>query len=354
MIKIAVTGYYGTGSSAIIDLLSEMDGVKFALGRRFEHTNLLCRDGLFDLATILFSDSTNYHSRDMAINRFKDEMYKQYYNDFGWYGSYKRLIGEPFKSSVDAFVGAISSEGEKKSLAHTVRVGFSPVKAILQLGARIILGKKTVKYGRAYVSDGKTQRFLRVGKEEFDQYARKFVNDYFEMCAEGDNIMVYDHLILPEQTAVVDEFFDEDFRLIIIDRDPRDVYFSDKFIWNTARHGYQKMPGPRTVEEFCFHWDEMHKKAQKHSDSRNIMTVRFEDLLYKYDETVKRLCEFCGITSDRHSAKKQYFDADKSIKNTQIFKTIKDEHSQKVIEEKLGYLLYDYPYEIQSSEREIF
>ena len=33
MKNIAVTRYYGTGSSAIIDVLSEFKGVKFALGR---------------------------------------------------------------------------------------------------------------------------------------------------------------------------------------------------------------------------------------------------------------------------------------------------------------------------------
>ena len=91
MKKIAVTGYYGTGSSAVVDLLSEVDGVEFALGRRYEHTNLNCRDGLFDLEAILYSPNTCFYSRDMALNRFIDEMEKQYKYNFGWYGTYKNI-----------------------------------------------------------------------------------------------------------------------------------------------------------------------------------------------------------------------------------------------------------------------
>ena len=52
--------------------------------------------------------------------------------------------------------------------------------------------------------------------------------------------MIYDHLILPEQTAVVEKFFDNDFILIIVDRDPRDVFFRINIFWIQQNFDMQK------------------------------------------------------------------------------------------------------------------
>lgn len=81
---------------------------------------------------------------------------------------------------------------------------------------------------------------MLVNEQQFIQYARKFIQEYFDMCAEEDNLMIYDHLILPEQTAVVEKFFDNDFILIIVDRDPRDVFFRINIFWIQQNFDMQK------------------------------------------------------------------------------------------------------------------
>lgn len=290
----------------------------------------------------------------MAINRFKDEMYKQYFNDFGWYGSYRKIFGQKYIDIVDKFLAKISCEGEVKSLAHTIRIGFSLGKAIKQFGARILLGRRFDRYGRTYVSDNKTQRFLLVNEQQFIQYARKFIKEYFDMCAEEDNLMIYDHLILPKQTAVVEKFFDNDFRLIIVDRDPRDVFFSDKYILDTAKFRYAKIPGPRTVEGFCTHWNAMHEKASRYLSNEKVLVIKFEDIIYNYSSTLNKLCEFCEISRNAHIDAGKYFSAEISQKNTQIFKVIQDIETQKYIENTLPDLLYDFPYQSCASRKEIF
>lgn len=354
MKNIAVTGYYGTGSSAVIDFLSEIEGVKYALGIRYEHTNLNCRDGLFDLGAILYSNDTNYYSRDMAINRFYNEMYKQYINDFGWYGSYKKLIGEKYMKAVDEFVGKISEGGGKNSLAHTTGTRFSLFKVALQIAAKIVYKRPISKLGRVYVHDGDPQTYLTATYDEFVQAARKFVNDYLNMCREGDSIMIYDHLLFPEQCGVVEKYFDDDFGLIIVDRDPRDVYLSAKHVWSSNRFGRQIMPMPKGIDAFCKYWDAMHKKMKDNAGDK-VLIIQFEDLIYKYEETCKKIMDFCGIDSSLHVKKKTIFQPEKSIKNTQVFNTISGlDAEKKVIENSLGEWLYEFPYKIKSDVSEMF
>ena len=194
--NIFVTGYYGTGSSAVIDLMSEYDGTACAIGRRYEHSLFLCRGGLIDLYERCFGDMTNRMIRDRAINDFIDEMYRQNDNDFGWYGSYKKLYGKKFSENVNEFVSAISCEGDKKAIAHGKGVRFSFVKAILQLGAAVLKGYKITKLGRQYCYDGKTVRYLTADEQEFLLRAKKFTSEYFSMCKTAET-MIYYNIILP-------------------------------------------------------------------------------------------------------------------------------------------------------------
>lgn len=355
MKKIAVTGYYGTGSSAVIDLLSEVQGVSPALGARYEHTNLNCAGGIFDLEARLFNGNADYYSRDIALNDFYNEMYKQYRYNFGWYGSYKKLLGEKYMESVNALVDAISVRGDKNCLAHTVKKRFSPVKAVLQLSAKVFLKRRYGVLGCKYVHDNDPQRFLTASHEQFMQAARTFINTYFGLCQKDDDDMVYDHLLFPEQGNVVGRFFDDDFRLIIVDRDPRDIYISDKYFWSMAKFGNQTMPMPRDVDGFCDYWLAMHERADLQRGQKNILFVQFEDLIYRYGETVKKIFDFCGFDGKRHIREKQAFVPEKSINNTQVF-NIADGADGICgrIREKLPGLIYEFPYKRNGDAKTVF
>lgn len=355
MKKIAVTGYYGTGSSAVIDLLAEVGGVSCALGRRYEHTNLNCAGGLFDLEARLYHENANYYSRDIALNDFYNEMYKQYRYNFGWYGSYKKLFGEKYMQAVDAFMDKISVSGDKNCLAHTVKTRFSLVKACGQLALKALYKRKYGVLGCKYVHDKDPQRFLCATHEEFMQAAREFVGAYFGMCQSGDDDMIYDHLLFPEQANVAARYFDDDFRLIIVDRDPRDIYISDKFLWSTPKYGSQIMPMPRDLDGFCGYWLAMHERAAENKGLENVLFVQFEDLIYNYDETVKEIFDFCGIDGARHIKKKVIFVPENSLHNTQVFNMVKGAESIcAAIEEKLPQLIYNFPYKHKGDENKFF
>ena len=344
MDNVFVTGYYGTGSSAIIDLLTEFENIEIALGKRYEHALFLCHDGLLDLEQRLFGENSNQMIRDIAINEFIKEMYKQNDHFFGWYGSYKYIFDQKFKTIVDEFVNNISVIGGQDLFSHTTRIRYSPIKAILQIGAAILKDYKITKLGRVYVHDKQKTRYLTVDHDEFVRCARQFATSYFQLCYKQNHKMVYDHILLPEQCGAMDKFFPGD-KLIIVDRDPRDIYFSAYHVWNSVKFGSQQAPFPLGVESFCSNWRMMHERVEGSINPECVKIVRFEDLVYKTDQTVKDICDFIGLDMNHHRFPKMNFDPSKSIKNTQIFRSkseFKNECS--IIERQLEKYLYKFPH----------
>ncbi len=343
MNNIFVTGFYGTGSSAVIDLLSEFDGVDIAIGKRYEHCLFLGQSCFLDLYQRLFGAMSNRMIQDRAINDFIDEMKRQNNYDFEWYGSYKKLFGAKFIDAVTTFVNSISSEVVDGGFAHAKGVRFSLIHAILQVGAAILKGYRITKLGRKYCYDGKSARYMTVTEDEFVIAARKFAETYFQLCMKGET-EVFDHILLPEQCGAMKNIFVGE-KLIIVDRDPRDIYLSAYHIWNTVRCGKQKAPFPDGIDEFCKTWRRTHEFVLKNSNCERIKLVKFENLIYKYEETVEEIADFCGLNMNRHINKGKIFIPSKSIDNTQVFlKSPEFNHETEILERELADYVYNFPF----------
>ena len=91
---IIPTGYMGSGSSAITDLICEFDGYEADNGT-FEYVFLHCPDGLFDLEDKLLIGNNSMRS-DEAIRSFEKRMYELYSNKYWWVANYKKRIGREF------------------------------------------------------------------------------------------------------------------------------------------------------------------------------------------------------------------------------------------------------------------
>ena len=69
----------------------------------------------------------------------------------------------------------------------------------------------------------------------------------------------------------------------------------------------------------------------------NICFIQFEDLVYKYDETLKKIYNFTGLSENEHINKFIKFDPNYSILNTKLWKN-KNYYSRDIvkIEDKLS------------------
>jgi hypothetical protein len=356
-INVAVTGYVGTGSSAIIDLLKEFDVCGEALGedREYEHIPFYADHGLFDLGAILMNVNSSLRS-DTAISSFIDRMNWLNNNNFGWFGSYKWLVGDKFEKAVKEFVEEISVPIDGLSYSHYKRVRFSIFKIFLQLAAKIVFKRPVVKWGRVYVFDKKQMYFSMPTREEFFAAAKKFVNAYFEMCAKPNKkIMIYDHLIWPQQIGLINDYFTDNFKTIIVMRDARDLYNLNKNYWYNPLIGSGSPVFPTNPNDFVDYWKRIRGIEAANENPNQVMYVQFEDLVYKYDETLESIMNFMGLTKEQHIHKKKYFNPERSIKNTQTYLVKKEwEMEAAIIQEKIPEYSYSFPYQIQTSVSEMF
>ena len=86
-----------------------------------------------------------------------------------------------------------------------------------------------------------------------------------------------------------------------------------------------------------------HRKTELFDD-KMVCFIQFEDMVYKYDETTKKIANLLGFELKEQTKKKQYFDPRRSINNTYTWKKVKCNLAEiEYIENELGEYLYSFP-----------
>lgn len=354
-INVAVTGYFGTGSSAVVDLLKEYKPVKIVpySGQSYEHNVLYHHGGLYDVCALLSRGNTLYTS-DKVINNFITEMKRLNDYDYVWFGSYQKLFGDRFMELVYEFVDSIAEKREDKTTNHIIKCRFSLLKAIAQMALRITQKRNFSNYGVKYIYDNETPYCALPTEAELYAAARKFTSGYFSLFnSEDDNeIKIFDHIIWPGQIDAYQQCFDNSFKMIIVDRDPRDLFILDQHIWSANKFRKSKIHFPSDPIEFSNEWK---NTLVTTFSNPNAMRIHFEDLIYNYEQTVNKIEEFLGLKSEDHLGKNKHFNPEDSIENTQVFR-VNDSWCREVepIAELLPDYLYDFPFERKPERKKMF
>lgn len=343
--NIAVTGYWATGSSAMLDYLSEYQSVKIVPERHpYEHLVFCYPNGLFDLFAKLKYGNTPQGS-DIYINDFISSMRRLNDYEYVWYGSYKALFEDKFMNIVYSFVDAIAEKQNKRLTSyHNLRTRFSIRKAILQLAAKYYYHRNIKKLGLQYVKDDNPVYFSMPTEEELLKAVKSFTKSYFCLFESNDTpVSVFDHLIWPGQIDEMMSCFDDNLKVLILNRDPRDIFMLSKYILckppiGTGNPNYSPDP-----ELFAEEWKRIVKKS---FSNPNVFQIYFEDLVYNYDAIVSKIESFVGLSPSHHIEKQEVFNPLHSIENTQIW-LLKDEWKKEaaIIAKLLPDYLYDFPFE---------
>lgn len=227
--NVIAAGYSGTGSSAVLHLLSEYKGFDIAVEGSYEHVLFYIPDGLFDLEDrILLNNSI--HMFDGAINRFYSAMRRLNENDFGWFGGYKNRYGEQFMQIVDCFVEELTQYKLDGYWSDDFSYRAS-AKALLKDSAKKLCGRQVRKYGYSVerFGDG-IVRYSFVTPDQFYTAAKKFVKSYCNMIrGNREGALLWDQLVLPQNLYRLNHYF-EDTKVVVFDRDPRDMYVLSKYV----------------------------------------------------------------------------------------------------------------------------
>lgn len=122
----------------------------------------------------------------------------------------------------------------------------------------------------------------------------------------------------------------ENSKIIIITRDPRDIYVSglnahnvqkkDRHLQAFDNNGINKsFLGTDDIETFIKRQKIFFNKLYKGDDPR-VMIIKFEDLILDYNNVSLAIMSFLGLKPEDHTHKKKYFDPDKSKKNIALWK----------------------------------
>lgn len=332
MKKITCISYHATGSGAVDDFLREFDDIKFA-PRDVECRFLQDPDGIADLEYNLID---NWHrlNSGFAIKRY--EKFVKYYNH-----TYSLIFGDKWKKYSEEYIKKLIEFDYDGYWHCDVRL-LNFYKTFIYYCRRAISKITPRKYRKTtdynYFPNEKSYH-TKLTREEF----YKITSEYCErLCtALGKNTSEYVILDQFVSTTNVKRYINyvNDLKVIIVDRDPRDLYVQ---LMRDRGHVL-----PTEVKKFIEVYRDARTTVNEEIKNKEVLKIQFEDLIYKYDETTKKICDFLRLDDEKHKNKKKYFDPTISIKNTQIFNkdnAIKEKYKKEImiIEKELKEYLYQF------------
>lgn len=332
---VVPVGYMGSGSSAITDLVSEFEGYQAENGT-FEYVFLHCPNGVFDLEDKLLS-SNNALRSDEALHSFSNTMKQLYDKKWWWVGGYQWRISKEFWSITVKYLEELIEYKpefywymqENTNLRMFVQLVWKRFVSLVTLHK--VQLKKPLLYFPVWISFIKPERFY--------QATHQYIYRIFHEMGFKEHNIILDQLLLPHNLHRIDHYFDDDLRVFVVSRDPRDVFIINKYIWPAQN---QQVIYPTEVKDFCSFYRSL-RESEKPCASDKILRLRFEDLVYQYDETVQRIMAHLGVDPSSHTKKLQNFRPDRSIENTQLFENPAYQKEAAFIARELSDYLYPFP-----------
>lgn len=325
---IGSCGYGATGSSVLTDLLREFDDIQ--VYDDFEFVLAYMVDGLQDLEYHLMKQYAKNCSGDYAIERFlrKSKYYKVPF-------IHKPCDGDIFYNLSKEFVKKIV-QIEYMGVDTADIMSGNNIRDFFALASKkIIMPKLLEKIVHRQVHVWPCRRmYYSIEPSNFYEAAKQYTTAIIQaMGADFSKPICLDQPFEGNNPLQSFPFFDDPYA-IVIDRDPRDLYLAQKYTKDPNAKFY-----PRTnVEDFIIYYKNMRK--HKIEDYR-ILKLNFEDFIYEYDATVKKVASFLNLNWHVHP--KKYFNPLRSINNTQLIRLHPDDiNDVRYIEIHLRNYLYPY------------
>ena len=328
---ITCASYFGSGSTALTDLISEYSTVH--PNSDFEFRFVHDPDGISDLEYHLV-ERHNRECSGWALKRFIkfsdfnagtwfNKKYEKYFH-----GNYKKYTKEYVNELLDfSFKGFwVYDVASKGRFLYYLRGIFNKIFIKFKFEKIQILPKEIT-----YCAHPSEEKFI----EATQNYTSKLMT-----CLNDDNkpYMVVDQILPASNITRCMRYFKDDMYVFIVDRDPRDVYILCKTAWK-----WDHIFPHDSVETFCKWFEYARKSEEKKYDDPRIKYLRFEDLIFNYEDTVKSIEEMTGLEDKDHDKKFTRLNPKRSCYNTQIWKKYpKYQKDIEYIESHLQEYLYDF------------
>lgn len=317
---LTTASYYGTGSSAVTDLLSEYDNVT-SLDSSFECRIAHDVFGLSDLEYYLV-DNYHRHNSSVAIKQFQRLMGIYGLDKYHKLENYPYYLGDVFKDACQEYISILAPYSYQGGCHADIYMKSDMFLFWLKVKERIFHKIYQFSPGQENDNDWLKKKetpweivckqeitYVSYPREFFIEATKKFTRDIFsKVCNQNSQFLLVDQLVPASNTMRYCRYFD-DIKVIVVDRDPRDLYYLEKYYWR----GNVIPSDPNTFVNW-YKATRAHKKYEQ--DNPNVVCrIQFEDLVIKYDTIVPMLEKFIGLLPATHTKAKQVFNPAVSINN---------------------------------------
>lgn len=326
---ISCASYYGSGSSAVTDLLSEFENIYSLTDYEFRFVH--DPDGISDLEYNLV-ENFNRHNSGHAIKRFlklsqfnSGKFFNKRYEPF-FNNKYMEITKEYVSKLIDfKFNGYWFYDlYDRGWIYYYIKQLQSKILKILFNGKYTILSKEMT-----YAAHPTEEKFL------FE--TKKYINNLLMVANKENKPYVMVDQIVPSSNLERYLRYFNDIFVLVVDRDPRDIFVLEKYYWKT------KVIPTEDVNIFCDWYLYARENKNECQDSQKILYVQFEDLIFNYDEKISEIIRFLNLSETNHMKKFDFFNPKKSENNTQVWKKTKiDESEISIIENRLKKYLYPF------------
>ena len=328
---ISTCSFGSTGSSVITDYLKEFDNIHVLDAAEFSW--IAAVDGIIDLDYHLNHPHNRTQDSICAINRYKKLCLRKSFT-FNKCG----VSRDVFEKSVNEFLDAIT-------MASWKWTNFTePLPLWKRFALRLIrktnwINKWQVRNKRQWEGFPYVDVHFSVKPHNFDIAAKKHIKDViYATGAKENEILAFDQLFPGNNPQACFKYFDDPYA-IVVDRDPRDIYVFGKTVLLKNDSGHL-MP-LNDVKDFVIYYRALRDNQPYKEKNERVLVLRFEDLVYRYDETTKKVRDFLQIGENPRP--QSIFDPALSMANTQVWKRYPEfQKDIEYIEKELKEYLFDF------------
>ena len=330
---VSVSGYGYSGSGACVDLLKEFEGFG-ALQGEFR----IAKDphGLCELEELLV------HNWDVIRHDIDIKDFLAYCDILSRGTGIFNKVGKDFSNKLDIDF-MLESKKYIDSLAYMTYLGDTAVHRYNIPAYKNFIMKLRTKFSKYRNNNAKQMFFARPVESDFIKETRNYINNLFYKYMELEKIdtLVIDQAISPTNITDTSRYF-EHVKVIIIDRDPRDIYA------NMVKRNHLFGPellNRESYEKYIQWYEQSRRLSEKDRNNSDIdeyvLRLSFEDLVFKFDDSVEKISNFLGGNM-RHIDKGKYFSTEYSAKNVGLWKHYHDQSIMDKIGKELKSYCYDY------------
>lgn len=329
---ITCASYYGSGSSVITDFVSEFSEV-YSYGD-FEFRFIQDPDGISDLEYNLV-ENFNRHNSGYALKKYKKLVDFQNGNIF--LKRYREKLGNSWKKYSYEYINKLTDFTYNGWWNYDT----------MDKGTLFYIRKRALnKLLKATIWHNQPERTLNTMRNEitycshpseakFVALTKEYIENLFSSVANEEKYLMVDQLVPPTNLERYIKYFN-DIKIVIVDRDPRDIFVLEKYFWKDGII-------PTDVETFCkwFIYTREHRKIDD-LNNKNVKFIRFEDMIFDYDNTTKELAQWLGLDLKKQINKKKFFNPNKSMKNVRTWEKVAVQQEEiRYIEKILSDYIYD-------------